>query len=159
MEQKINIAEKLKDCPKGTMFYSPVFGDVKLVEVKEENGEELIVILCEKNGETYKYSLTAYGEGRLYGGVTAESILYPSKDCRTWENFKAPWEHKHFEPFQKVLVKSRVMNGEHIWIAAIYSHYDVIKHSHVLTNFNAKRDDDILPYEGNESLLGAEVEP
>lgn len=30
METKINIAELLKDCPKGTKLYSPIFGDVYL---------------------------------------------------------------------------------------------------------------------------------
>lgn len=28
MEQKINIAEILKDAPKGIRLYSPIFGDV-----------------------------------------------------------------------------------------------------------------------------------
>ena len=33
MENKINIAEILKDCPKGTKLYSPLFGDATLKEV------------------------------------------------------------------------------------------------------------------------------
>lgn len=30
MENKINIAEILKDCPKGTKLYSPIYGEIEL---------------------------------------------------------------------------------------------------------------------------------
>ena len=35
MENKINIAEILKDCSKGTKLYSSLFGNVELYSVSE----------------------------------------------------------------------------------------------------------------------------
>ena len=64
--------------------------------------------------------------------------------------------HKTFKPFQKVLVK--VMDDDddnHMWVAAIYSHYNKSKGRHYLTNMQWTDDDDyIIPFEGNESKLG-----
>ena len=33
MNENLNLVEILKDCPKGTKLYSPVYGDVELEEV------------------------------------------------------------------------------------------------------------------------------
>lgn len=33
MGNKINIAEILKDCPKGTKLYSPIYGEVELSQI------------------------------------------------------------------------------------------------------------------------------
>lgn len=35
MENKINIAEILKDCPKGMKLYSPIYGEIELLKVKK----------------------------------------------------------------------------------------------------------------------------
>lgn len=37
MENKINIAEILRDCLKGTKLYSPLLGEVKFEEVVSDN--------------------------------------------------------------------------------------------------------------------------
>ena len=37
MENKINIAEILRDMPKDTKLYSPLFGEVKFKEVVSDN--------------------------------------------------------------------------------------------------------------------------
>lgn len=34
MDNDINIAEILKDCPNGTKLYSPLFGNVQLISVE-----------------------------------------------------------------------------------------------------------------------------
>ena len=64
--------------------------------------------------------------------------------------------HKKFKPFQKVLVK--VTNDDddnHVWIAAIYSHYNESKGRHYFSNMQWTDDDSgIIPFEGNEHLLG-----
>ena len=70
--------------------------------------------------------------------------------------FKEKNAHKTFKPFQKVLVK--VMDDDddnHMWVAAIYSHYHKSKGRHYLTNMQwTDNDDYIIPFEGNESKLG-----
>lgn len=149
MENKINIAELLKDAPKGTTLWSPLFGECTLGGV---------------GGNNIRAYPTAYGlgvcnftaYGQYYGFPDAECLLFPSKECRTWENFSAPWGHKHFKPFQRVLV-ARTTNNRHIWRGAIYSHYDTTHEYHILADGYVKSDMEILPYLGNEDKLGKEV--
>lgn len=150
--KEINIAELLKDAPKGTKLYSPLFGDCEL-DYYVDNCTDKIVVKSE--GKPYIYGI--YGQLLVDNyRFSEECLLFPSKDCRTWGNFKASWKHKHFEPFQKVLV---VCEGR--WGAALYSHLedDDCKACHYTTDlFNAYTDDNILPYSGNEDKLGKEVE-
>ena len=42
MENKINIAEILRDMPKGTKLYSPLFGKCELVDTYTGEGDEPI---------------------------------------------------------------------------------------------------------------------
>ena len=42
MENKINIAEILRDMPKGTKLYSPLFANCRLEKINTNEGEELI---------------------------------------------------------------------------------------------------------------------
>ena len=39
----INVAEKLKNCPQGTKFYSPLFGEVEFVRI--EIGSIIVKVL------------------------------------------------------------------------------------------------------------------
>lgn len=81
MENKINIAEILKDCPKGTKLYSPLFGEVTLEEVETEC-TTLINIkynanICSKFFKT----------GLYYNYEGAEYLLFPSSEMRDWTKF------------------------------------------------------------------------
>lgn len=58
-------------------------------------------------------------------------------------------EHKNFKPFEKVLVKD---TGE--WNCAFYSHWSEENNAHFITALVDYKDDKILPFEGNEHLLG-----
>lgn len=165
MEQKINIAELLKDAPKGTKLWSPAFGEVELLRVRyalanseeshRHNCSEDFSIECEFNAKDYslihKFGTDPFG--RLYRYDECPCILFPSKDCHTWESFVAPWGHKHFEPFQKILA---CMGGR--WEAKIYARYDDRWDRHKTTDGCCFEDDRVISYEGNESLLGKEVE-
>ena len=63
--------------------------------------------------------------------------------------------HKTFKPFQKVLVKVTNDDDNHVWVAAIYSHYNKSKGRHYFSNLQWTDDDSgIIPFEGNESKLG-----
>ena len=63
--------------------------------------------------------------------------------------------HKTFKPFQKVLVKVMNEDDNHVWIAAIYSHYNESKGRHYFSNMQWTDDDSyIIPFEGNEDKLG-----
>ena len=69
--------------------------------------------------------------------------------------FKEKNAHKIFKPFQKVLIKVTNDDGNHVWVAAIYSHYNESKGRHYFSNLQWTDDDSgIIPFEGNESKLG-----
>lgn len=83
----INIAEILKDCPMGTKLYSPLFGNVELFSVSENNIPIKVRI---SKGRTYDYySFTS--EGYYYVGYyDAECLLFPSREMRDWNKFFKP---------------------------------------------------------------------
>ena len=60
-------------------------------------------------------------------------------------------EHKIFKPFDKVLVKQC---DDAVWGCKFYSHWIGDLHEHITTDGMDVADEDILPYEGNEHLVG-----
>jgi hypothetical protein len=73
----MNIAEILKDAPKGTKLYSPLFGEVKLQSVSDA----MIEVGIEGAASTF------YKDGRYYRSYSnGECLLFPSKDKRNWDN-------------------------------------------------------------------------
>jgi hypothetical protein len=80
MEKKINIAELLEDCPKGTELYSPLFGELKF------EGISHTLILCR---DGYRGIISFESDGKYIPKYhNAECMLFPSKDVRTWEGFQ-----------------------------------------------------------------------
>lgn len=84
---KINIAELLKDCPQGTKLYSPIFGDVYLDKIRPHLG---IVVTTDKEQGDFKEEFLY--DGRY--GMNGECMLFPSKDKTTWEGFIPPCTYK-----------------------------------------------------------------
>lgn len=81
MENKINIAEILRDMPKDTKLYSPLFGEVKFKEVVSDNTFPIKVL--SKVPSTPIGSFTE--NGFYYGGIEdAEAMLLPSREMRDW---------------------------------------------------------------------------
>lgn len=81
--EKINIADKLKHCKKGTKLYSPLFGEVEFENVDDKieiivhtDEEEIYKVFFEKDGKYY----IIYKD--------AECLLFPSKDNRDWNSFQ-----------------------------------------------------------------------
>ena len=105
MNENIDLAKILKDCPKGTKFYTSVWGEASFEIILK--GEVYTIGIDTLSG--YKY-LTK--EGRCINADGAECILFPSKDQRDWNKFKAPWYKKErfdpntLKPFDKVLVRN-----------------------------------------------------
>lgn len=78
----MNIAERLKDAPKGTKLYSPLFGEVELQAVNM-NSRYPISVKCQNGIEIFT------NEGK-YTCVFKDSdcLLFPSKENRNWDDFK-----------------------------------------------------------------------
>lgn len=75
MEKEINIAEILKDKPKGTKLYSPIFGEVKYDRVLL--GDIKVLYSC-----TDRHF---YMDGKF--SMNGECLLFPSKEMRDWDKF------------------------------------------------------------------------
>lgn len=83
MENKINIAEILRDCPKGTKLYSPLFGTVTL-ECCDINSKDYPIRTTLHNGSCTSFS--PHGTF-LRGFESAETVLFPSSEIRDWSKF------------------------------------------------------------------------
>lgn len=85
MENKnINIAEILKDCPKGTKLYSPLFGNIELSSVGEDNIPINVRIIKGRTCECSSFTR----EGHYFAGYyDAECLLFPSSEMRDWTKF------------------------------------------------------------------------
>ena len=77
MEEKINIANILKDKPKGTKLYADAFGELKLVKVDKVD----TIYTRTKEGMFYSF----YNDGKY--DKNGEPILVPSKEMRDWSKF------------------------------------------------------------------------
>lgn len=77
METKLNIAEILKNKPKGTKLYSPLFGNVYFSDIN--------------NSTTYVLHHTSmasfYSDATFIKFEEAEPLLFPSKEMRDWSKF------------------------------------------------------------------------
>ena len=115
---QIDLTKILKDCPKGTKLYSPIFGEVEFIEI--HNDAEYPIIT--KKGA---YNPNFTDEGLYYADEGEECLLFPSKDQRDWSKFTAPWYKKErfdpntLKPFDKVLVRDKY---SFVWRCAFYSH-------------------------------------
>lgn len=79
---KINIAEILKDCPKGMKLYSPIYGEIELWKMYSNSAYPIWIA----TGIDRKGNFTS--DGRLYEKYpSAECLLFPSSEMRDWSKF------------------------------------------------------------------------
>ena len=78
----INIAEILRDCPKGMKLYSSTYGEVKLSRINNDGNFPIIV-------ETVMGDFRSFTkEGLLHLNYPkAECLLFPSSEMRDWSKF------------------------------------------------------------------------
>lgn len=119
MNEKIDLTNVLKHCPKGTKLYSPIFGEVEFREIRDDAKYPIIT-------HSLPYNPTFTKKGFYYYDVDGECLIFPSKDQRDWSKFTAPWykkekfDPKELKPFDKVLVRDDV-SGD-CWRCTFYSH-------------------------------------
>ena len=121
MNKNIDLTKILKDCPKGTKFYTSIFGEVEFDGIDDDKIYPIIIRLSENNTE----SLTA--DGKMYKDLDGECILFPSREQRSWSEFTVPWIKKErFDPktlkaFDKVLVRD---NKDGKWKCSFFFSHD-----------------------------------
>lgn len=117
MNENINLAVILSKYPKGTKLYSMIHGEVVLDQVDDTDISYPIVVKhgCRKFDFTY--------DGRYCIEYDGECVLFPSKDQRDWNKFKAPiekFDYNTLKPFDKVLVRDDDGEGNY-WRCALFS--------------------------------------
>ena len=121
MNENLDLTEILKDCPEGTKLYSPIFGDVELVNVYND-GDYPIEVRSSDN------ALDGFTkDGRIFADYDGECTLFPSKDQRDCSKFKVEkpkkpkFDPKTLQPFDKVLVRDKDCEN---WNCGFFSHKD-----------------------------------
>ena len=110
MNDNIDLTKILKDCPEGTTFWSDNYGEVQFKCIIETyNNYPINYPILVKRTDGHNAYYTKEGWYDMY--FPASCLLWPSKDCRDWSKFTAPWYKKNkfdpntLKPFDKVLVR------------------------------------------------------
>ena len=121
MNENLNLVKILKDCPKGTKLYSPIYGDVELVEVLRNEEEIYPIEIKTSDCSTDRFTK----DGRIYADYDGECTLFPSREQRDWDLFTVPGRKKEkFDPntlktFDRVLVRD---GDGYTWRGTFFSH-------------------------------------
>ena len=117
MNEKLNLVAILKDCPKGTKLYSPIFGEVEFNCIYKNGAIE-----CENECGVWYFNI----DGTItIGDVKSQVILlYPSKDKQDWSKFKVKSNKPKFDPetlkpFEKILGRDE---DNQKWNCGFFSH-------------------------------------
>jgi hypothetical protein len=87
MENRINVAELLKDCPRGMEMDCSMYNKVTLLSVDDREDVVSPIKVVREDGNTLV--LTKYGQ---YSNVNfAKCVIFP-KGKTTWEGFQRPFK-------------------------------------------------------------------
>ena len=126
MNENIDLTKILKDCPRGTKFYSSVYGDLYYESMYISSSASRIYFTDHSSRSIVsgEYLLIEYRrDGRIYP-LKGECTLFPSKDQRDWSKFTAPWikkerfDPKTLNPFDRIIVR----NEYDEWKCTLFSH-------------------------------------
>ena len=119
MNENIDLTKILENCPVGWEFWSDNYGKVRFKCINKSYDRPIFVKRTDGGNAYYTK------EGWCSKDFSASCILWPSKDCRDWSKFTAPWYKKQkfnpktLKPFDKVLVKC---NNSESWKVQLFSH-------------------------------------
>lgn len=112
----LNLYEILEDCPKNTILYSPLYGDVKLLGIDKFENFGIKIQVCDDVGDL-DY-LTKEGKVNTNG----ECVLFPSKDNKDWSTFNIKkFDFNELTLFQQVLVRE---NAHSKWCIDFFGYID-----------------------------------
>lgn len=115
MNENLNLVKILKDCPKGTKLYTPIWGEVVFIGVKKN--KNCPYPICIDTNAASSYTCLAKDGRYLINREESECILFPSKDQRDWSKFKLKkpkFDPKTLQTFDKVLVRRGSENYD-VW--------------------------------------------
>ena len=130
MNENIDLTKILEGCPKGTKFYSSVYGELKYSSMYVNSSAS--EIFFEDNGQRYAVEdspviISYRRDGNLFP-TKGECTIFPSKDQRDWLKFERFWDKpkvekfdpKTLQPFDRLLARDY---GNDTWTACLFSHH------------------------------------
>lgn len=120
--KELNLCEILKDCPKGTKLYTPLYGVCSLYSVDDK------FITIDYVGEVNIICNETFFANGTISTLGDECLLFPSKDNRDWSTWKNPkpkverFDPKTLKTFDKVLVRD---SFDMLWIASFFSSQEI----------------------------------
>ena len=121
MNEKLNLIEILKDCPKGTKLYSLMWGEVEFEGINYDRTYPIVVKTKTKQSNREDFA-TFTSSGTWSNEYSGECMLFPSQEQRGWGKFKVKkpkFDPKTLKPFDKVLTRDRF---DEEWYCNLFSH-------------------------------------
>ena len=128
MNENIDLTKILKYCPEGTEFWSDNVGKVQFLRINECFYQPILVRRAD--GAIIYYTKEGWENITFPGSC----LLWPSKDCRDWSKFTAPWykkekfDPKTLKPFDKVLARD-YLHGK--WTCGFFSHIVIFDNTYM----------------------------
>lgn len=82
MDKELNLIKILENAPIGTKLYSVMHGEVEFQCIRKQG--EYNIVVSDNYGCFHSYTK----EGKFKIGDLGECLIYPSKECKDWSNFK-----------------------------------------------------------------------
>lgn len=87
MNNNINIAEILRDCPKGTKLYSPLYGEVELKTINNYLMFPIVTEIVNEECKLKNNQASFSKDGTFFGIPNTECVIFPSQKMRDWRRF------------------------------------------------------------------------
>lgn len=154
MNENIDLTKILDGCPKGTKFYSSIYGDVTFFEISPYAKEHYPIRFHYRslniNSQSLIISLTE--DGRSVYGYDGECVLFPSKDQRDWSKFERFWDKpkvkkfdmKTLQPFDKVLVRIGTNYDSGEWHIDFFEYFN--EKNKMIFNLSSLPNNWVIPY-------------
>lgn len=122
MENKINIAEILRDMPKGTKLYSPLFGECNLDNVCTSDRKTYPITLL-----TSADTLVSFTKNGHYvdGFEDAECSLFPSAKMRCWDKFFKRGDVVFDDDMETAVIFKGWVDEDYVEFNTIINHYKI----------------------------------
>ena len=135
MNENIDLAKILNGCPKGTKFYSTVYGVVEFAGI--DYIDEPIYPIRIKTELGGYCQIT--NDGRTVNAYKGECTFFPSKEQRDWSRFERFWDKPKvqrfdvntLQPFDKVLVRDKTTNK---WCIDLFAYMNIMNQPVVCGN-------------------------
>ena len=153
MNENIDLTKILEGCPKGTIFYSSVYGEVRFIDI-DDSSERPIEIIDDRHKGLRLFTK----EGRAYLGC-GECVLFPSKDQRDWSKFERFWDKpkikkfdpKTFQVFDEVLVRIGTNYDSGEWHIDFFEYFD--EKNKMIFNLSSLPNNWVIPYNDETKYL------